>query len=211
MPKQIDALIFDYAGTISSARYFRKPCPGVPDWDGLVQELVFGDPDYCDAWMRGEITLVEVACRIADGCGGDWEAVLDCLAAGCAEMPEQASVIGLARALKARGVPIGLVTINMDVFTEVVVPRHGYDRLFDVIVNSADHGTIDKTQLWPRAFAALGAGVGYANSLLIDDSEHQVLSFRAKGGSAIRYLDEGSIAQGIGAYRIGKGAFNPLP
>jgi len=43
----------------------------------------------------------------------------------------------------------------MDAFTRVVVPAHGFERVFDVVVNSADYGTEDKNALCEIAFGQL--------------------------------------------------------
>jgi hypothetical protein len=62
--------------------------------------------------------------------------------------------------------------------------------VFDVIVNSADYGEVDKRKLWPVAFERLGLEIGYTNSLLIEDGEVEPAWFRAAGGMAYQYVGE---------------------
>jgi hypothetical protein len=78
----------------------------------------------------------------------------------------------------------------MDVFSEVVVPAHGLDRVFDVILNTADYRELRKEVLWDGAFALLGDGLGYSNSLLIEDGPAEPARFRARGGHAYQYTDD---------------------
>ena len=83
-----------------------------------------------------------------------------------------------------------MVTDNMDVFSKVVIPAHGLDAQFDVIINSADFQEIRKDRLLPVAFERLGDGIGYANSLLIEDGENEPALFRAAGGTAYQYSND---------------------
>ena len=83
-----------------------------------------------------------------------------------------------------------LVTGNMEVFTQIVVPSHHLDQMFNAIVNSSDYGEGRKEILWPIAFSQLGPGYTYANSLLIEDSIGNVERFRALGGVAHHYTND---------------------
>ena len=91
---------------------------------------------------------------------------------------------------KMAGRKIALVTDNMDVFTKVVIPAHKLDRLFDVIVNSSDYREIRKDILWSIAFERLGDGIGYADSLLIEDGETEPERFRQLGGYSCQYSND---------------------
>ena len=83
----------------------------------------------------------------------------------------------------------------VDVFNDVVVPAHGLEQMFDVILNTYDYHELDKRVLWPVAFERLGPGIGYDNSLLIEDSLNAVEQFRAAGGYAYQYRgDEAFVA-----------------
>jgi FMN phosphatase YigB (HAD superfamily) len=112
------------------------------------------------------------------------------LEASCRALRFNPAVEALARQLQTDGVPTALVTVNMDCFSELVVPHHRLGELFDVVVNSADHDSLDKRDLWPLAFEALDVPSGYAGSWLIDDSVRNVETFRRLGGRAILYVDD---------------------
>lgn len=184
---RIDAAIFDYGFTLSSEYYFNIAHPRIPDWNRLVQECAFRNEDYEHRWIRGKAKLPELASLLSQRTGLPQEEILRCLRDGCRNLRENQAVIDFARKLKREEIPLGLVTGNFDVFTEIVVPSHGYTELFDVIVNSADCGETDKRILWPIAFKLLGNNIGYGNSLLIEDTENEVAWFKEAGGMAIRY------------------------
>jgi hypothetical protein len=83
-----------------------------------------------------------------------------------------------------------LVTANMDVFTEVVVPAHDLDSVFDVVLNTADCRTLDKAILWRKAFRAFGPEHSFSSALLIEDSPRMIDLFRSSGGFAYRYEED---------------------
>ena len=186
----IQAVIFDYGFTMSSEYYFNVWHPRIPRWNELIQESIFSDEGVTNDWMRGRIGLRDIAGILHERTGVDSGSILGCLKDGCRNLRENRAVVEFAGQLKGQGIPIGVVTVNYDVFNEVIVPEHGYDELFDVILNSCDFGEIDKRMLWPIAFSRLGDHIEYGNSLLIEDGEKQPQQFRDAGGHAIEYVDD---------------------
>ena len=78
----------------------------------------------------------------------------------------------------------------MDVFSEVVVPSHGLDSVFDLVLNTSDHRTLDKAVLWRKALRTFGPGFSFSTSLLIDDSPRMISLFRSLGGHAYQYKED---------------------
>jgi hypothetical protein len=191
----IRCVMFDYGFTLSSGLYFNVSPPGVPEWPDLVQRVVFGRDDITQPWMRGEIGLNDVAAVLAQETGLGSEELVGFLHQGCTDLGFNEGVYRFADWVRSSPLQSALVTVNMDVFSDVVVPSHGLDALFDVIVNSADVGTCDKTILWQVAFESLGSGVSYRDSLLVDDREEYAEAFRGLGGVAHRYLGDENLAQ----------------
>jgi FMN phosphatase YigB (HAD superfamily) len=189
----IRCVVFDYGFTLSSGFYFNVSPPGVTDWEERLQKTVFrgNDDTITDPWMRGEIGLAEIAGLLTREIGLGTEEILWYLRRGCTDLGFNEEVYQFARWVRSNSLKSVLVTANMDVFSDVVVPSHGLDDLFDVIVNSADVGTCDKTVLWSLAFNALGCGISYRDSLLIEDGEKNPAAFRKLGGVAHQYLGEG--------------------
>jgi FMN phosphatase YigB (HAD superfamily) len=160
-----------------------------------ISALVFGDnsPRWADPWMRGELSSMDVAHYLATHTPYAVEELLQSLRQGCSDMRLNPAVWDLAQQQRGLGRKLALVTGNMDVFSETIVPAHGLDEVFHAIVNSADYGTLDKTMLWQHAFDLLGEGCTFANSLLIEDSRANVEHFRALGGQAYQYTDDASL------------------
>lgn len=199
------AVIFDYGFTVSSEYYFNVPHPRIPDWNALIQTHVFDDKEFAGDWMHGRVGVDDIARMVHRETGETCESVRHYLRQGCENLRENTAVVEFARNLRRADTPIALVTVNFDVFSDVVVPAHGYSDLFPVIINSSDHGEIDKRKLWPVAFKKLGPGIGYRNCLLIEDSVKELGQFRAAGGQAIGYTNDAAFASQIGEYTTSLG------
>lgn len=182
-----DCVVFDFHRTLCSDVFFRPLGESVL---ARIQQLLWGpDQTLLDQWMTGRISASGIAEHLSGHLGipaGEIEAGLR---ESCRDLVLNQAVWEFAQAVRAVGKRTALVTVNMDVFTEEVVPSHGLDRVFEVIVNSADHGELDKRKLWPVAFQSLGEGIGYANSFLIEDGEDSPLAFAEAGGKAYQYSD----------------------
>jgi hypothetical protein len=189
-PAQIKCVIFDSGFTLMSDYYFKISPPGIPQWFDIIQKEIFGDPSIADPWMRGELATLDIAGVLSRHIPLDIPTIAATMERGCQHLSFNQVVWDFAVVQKASGRKTALVTGNYDVFTKVVVPAHGLDQLFDVILNSSDYHEIRKEILWPIAFERLGGGIGYANSLLIEDGESQPALFRSHGGFAYQYHND---------------------
>ena len=189
-PAQIKCVILDFGYTLSPDHYFKIAPPGLPQWQAVIQKIIFGEPSIVIPWMRGELTSLDIAGILSKHFPLDIHTIAALMEKGCQNLNFNQAVWDFAVAQKANGRKTALVTDNMDVFTKVVVPAHGLDMLFDVTINSSDFHEIRKEVLWPIAFERLGDGIGYANSLLIEDGESEPAMFRACGGSAYQYQSD---------------------
>ncbi len=199
----IKCVVFDFAFTLSSAFYFRTLGEEALQ---TVSNVLFNNPDsgISSAWMTGEISSHDVAEFLSPYLSLPASYILDALRDGCANLRFNDAVLQFAIAQRRLGRKTALVTVNSDVFTDVVVPTHDLNSVFDAIVNSSDHGTMDKTQLWPIAFQRLGPGYGYHNSLLIEDNERMVGSFRSLGGAAHQYQNDESFLAWLNTIQDGE-------
>ena len=140
--------------------------------------------------MLGDLALVDIARIVGQYVDLPLPTIVETMERGCTNMTFNQAVWSFAGAQRAQGRKTALVTANMDVFTKVVVPAHGLDRVFDVILNTADAHELRKDVLWDRAFALLGDNLGYADSLLVEDGPKEPALFRARGGYAYQYTDD---------------------
>lgn len=185
-PRRIKSVVFDFAGTLCSEPYFT---PLGQDSLKAIGQLVFGDNSlqWADPWMKGDISSQDIAQYLSRSLPEIQDRILSALREGCSALNFNSAVYNFAVAQRQAGRKTALVTANMDVFTEVVVPARGLDRVFDVVLNTADHHTLDKSILWRRAFSILGSGRSFSSALLIDDSPRMIAMFRSLGGFAYQY------------------------
>jgi phosphoserine phosphatase len=185
-PTQINSVIFDFSGTLASGRYFALLGQGSLD---IIGDLVFGknSTQWADPWMKGELTSDDITSYLAQKLGKPKERIVSALYKGCSTMVFNPAVRCFAAQQRAGVRKTALVTVNMDVFTNIVVPAHRLDRLFDLVLNTSDYRTLDKSKLWRTALCEFGPEYSFASSLLIDDNPRMVSLFRSLGGQAFQY------------------------
>ncbi len=188
-PAQIESVIFDFAGTLCCGRYF-EPL-GQKSLDA-IGPLVFGHNStrWADPWMRGDLTSQDIAAYLSKHLAESEGAILAALRQGCSSMTFNPAVHGFALQQRNAGRKTALVTGNMDIFTEVVVPAHGLDSIFDLVLNTSDHRTLDKRVLWRKALERFGPEFSFSSAILIEDSPAAVSRFKSLGGHAYRYEDD---------------------
>ena len=188
--EKADCVVFDFHRTLCSDLFFRPLGESVV---ACIQALLWGqDQTLFNQWLTGQVKASGIAAYLSGLLGIPACRIEEALREGCREFVLNEAVWGFAQAVRAAGKRTALVTVNADVFSEETVPAHGLDRVFDVIVNSADRGDMDKLRLWPVAFEALGTHIGYANSFLIEDGEDSPRRFTEAGGKAYQYRDDGT-------------------
>ena len=185
-PTRIDSVIFDFAGTLASGRYFEPLGQHALD---VISDLVFDrdSTQWADPWMKGVLASEDIAAYLAHHLTEPKDRILSALHQGCASMVLHPAVHDFAVKQRSSMRKTALVTLNMDVFTDIVVPAHRLDCLFDLVLNSADFRTLDKSVLWRKAFDEFGAQHSFATSLLIDNCPRMISLFRSLGGQAFQY------------------------
>jgi len=194
------AVLFDFDGVLCKGRFYEKTLlPDHPEVYGWIQRNVFGNKELVQKWMRGQVSSMDINGLIAENTGINHETLGELYRESIRKMELDSEVKELAESLKLSGRKIGLVTDNMDIFTEITVPNHRLNELFDIIVNSADHGVLKKEaegKLFNIALTALGETIG--NSLMIDDSEATIEFYRQKGGSGLIYKNPAELKKFVG-------------
>ena len=196
-----DCVVIDFYGTLCSDPFWRPL--GERALATIYQTLWLGDQALLNSWMSGQASAAEVCRRLSAPLGMPAGAVEEALRESCRAFVFNDAVWKFAQAARGAGKRTALVTVNMDVFSEEVAGSHHLDRVFETIVNSADHGHLDKRRLWPIAFQALAGDIGYANSFLIEDGDEGSAKFRAAGGGAYQYTDDEAFRTWIGGRRRG--------
>lgn len=177
-------ILFDFDGVLCRGRFYKETLlssyPKIYDW---IQENIFGNEKIVLDWMRNNIISTDINKMIAENTGIKYELLTELYEESIRKIELEKEVKKLAESLKSFGKKIGIVTDNMDVFTEIIIPNHQLDELFDVVINSADYGLLKKDKkgkLFDIALTELEEKI--ENSLMIDDSESTIELYKRKGG-----------------------------
>lgn len=189
----IRAILIDFDGVLCLDRFYTNDLsqthPEVYVW---IQKNIFEhDRELVRKWMRGEINSETMNEDIAKRVG---------IAAGTLKAAFQKSVenmkmderlLELISTMRSRGIKVGLVTDNMDVFSTITKQNHDLERKFDVVLNSADYGFLKKEQngkLLDIALEQLGEK-DISKSVMMDNQQSVIDLYVSKGGQGYLYTD----------------------
>jgi len=188
---KFQAVLFDFDGVLCHDHFYDKTFlaerPEVCAW---VNTHIFNDAELTRKWMRGQMSSIEINEFVADGTGIDFSVVQKKFEDSIRLMRLDERVVQLAERLMLSGIKTGIVTDNMDVFSSITVPDKNLDELFNVILNSSDHGLLkqdDNGKVFDVALEALDVKI--ENALHIDDSPKNIELFKNKGGNGFLYKD----------------------
>lgn len=189
---KVRCVVFDYGDTLCSDPYFRELGA---DFLQVVNTQIFGEssPEWADRWLRGELAAEDIVARLSSLTGRSTAEIMAGLRLGCSRIRPFPAIWQFAQTQHGFGRKTALVTLNYDIFSRVIVPAVGFDRVFDVIVNSSDYRTDDKVAMWEIAFRRLD-DCAFENSLLFDDKLKHVERFRARGGQAYQFTGDAQFA-----------------
>lgn len=185
------AVLFDFDGVLCKGKFYEATLlpeyRKIYDW---IQKNIFGNDELVRKWMINQINSADINQLIAENTGIQYETLKELYEESVRKKKLEKEIISLAKQLKMSGKKIGIVTNNMDVFTQITIPTHQLDIVFDGIINSADHGLLKKDnegKLFDIALTILGENI--ENSLMIDDSEQTIELYKKKGGHGFIYRD----------------------
>jgi hypothetical protein len=175
----LQAVLWDFGDTLADERWMLAPLDGAPDWPATYRQVLDGG-DLADRWNSGAATSAEVAQVFGEALGVPAERILGHMRACCLNVCLYADVMALAAGLAA---PQAIVTINPDMFSEVVVPACNLHARFQAIVTSWEERTLSKADLCDIAMSRLPGAVDRDACLLIDNRIENVVEWRARGGA----------------------------
>jgi hypothetical protein len=187
----LQAVLWDFGDTLADERWMLAPLDGAPGWPGVYRRVLDGG-DLADRWNIGSATAEEVAEELGDELGVPGRAILRHMHACCRSIGIYLDVMALAAKLEA---PQAIVTINPDIFSDVVVPAYKLRAQFAAIVTSWEEQTLSKADLCDAAMSRLPGAVDREACLLIDNRADNVAEWRARGGSAWLFEGYGSLAE----------------
>jgi FMN phosphatase YigB (HAD superfamily) len=170
-------LLWDFGDTLVDERWMRRPPAEFPTWEAVWLDVM---GDHADDWNVGRVGRAEVFGAIAERSGMSAAAVKSHARTCCERLLFNETAWRLA---SERRLPQALVTVNPDLFADFVVPAHGLDDVFDVIVMSFEELTDDKPTLCDIALDRLGFTGPRSDALLIDNRRDLVEAWRDVGGT----------------------------
>ena len=140
-------------------------------------------------WDLGQVTSADVAKELAQALGCQANKILTHMQWCSRNITFYPRIMGLAANLS---VPQAIVTINSDIFSEVVVPAYDLTRRFSVVVASWQEGTVNKADLCEIAIERLPGAIEPRNCLLIDNKLENVEEWKQRRGVGLHFQDERS-------------------
>jgi beta-phosphoglucomutase-like phosphatase (HAD superfamily) len=185
----IRAILWDFGDTLADERWMLTPPGDEPAWSSawLATMDALGP-----RWSIGDASSADVAVDVAARLAWPVERARAHMRATCERIdfyPGVRELIALAQ------VPQALVTVNPDIFSEVVAPAYGLTGIFAAIVTSWEEGTTDKAALATAAMRRLGADLMPPQCLLIDNLEPNVAAWKAVGGRAHHFTSPENLAR----------------
>lgn len=195
MKKTIKAVIFDFGNVLSEDYFYTTLDPEI--YEKISYDIFHSPNKLADDWMRGEINSHDVNRVIADKHNLSLDLLERELEKSVKLMKLNNSLLDFAREIKKKKVKIILLTDNMDIFQEVLVPHNKLNLLFDFIMPSFEHKMLKQDDNGRLANIAISKlGVNYPETLFIDDSKPFGEIIENKGGNFYLYK-KGSGEKGV--------------
>lgn len=182
-------VFWDFDGVWSKDLFYKSFPHDYPLVWEFIQAHVWGPngENRVDRWMKGELNMDDINVHISKGTGMDFKSLSKRFLDDVAQMEIEMRHIPIIEKLKKKGVKVGMITNNMNVFDIVTKPRLKLDQLFNnMVFNSFTYKMMKADGLFDIAMRSIGH-VDYATTLLIDDSPRARTAFEAKGGQTYAY------------------------
>lgn len=186
-------VFFDFDGVLCNGRFYKTLLPTYSEVYDWIQTNIFRNKELVKKWMRNEINSSYINQLIVEKTAISSNLLDKLYHDSIYKMELQKDVLDIVGSLKLLSKKVGIITDNMDVFSQITIPNHKLDSLFDIIINSSDYGLLkndENGKLFDIALSSLGEK--FENSLMVDDSEPTINLFKKRGGHGFVYenLDE---------------------
>jgi FMN phosphatase YigB (HAD superfamily) len=186
-------LLWDFGDTLVDERFLWVCPPGVPGWTDCYRTIVAGE--FGARWNAGAATSDELAMEMAPRLGMLTKSVRAHIDRSCRRIRFFDHAWTAAR---EHTLPQAIVTVNPDLFREIIASTYRLAEVFDAIVVSAEEGTEVKADLCAVAAERLGCD-DPAEALLLDNIEANVDAWRARGGVAYWFRGDDDFGRAFAA------------
>ena len=185
---QVRCLLWDFGDTLCDETFIWS---SGPEWMTVYETF---DDGWANDWCTGDMDTIAFARAASKYISLDPEEIV-------AHMRERCKHIDFFEFTyafyKARQLPQAIVTVNPDLWSETIVPLHGFDETADVIVSSWEEGTIDKGILCGLALERLKNGCQPSEALLIDNKSSNLDAWAQHGGIGYLYTTDRTFKQDV--------------
>ena len=186
---QIRCLLWDFGDTLCDETFIWS---SGPEWMAVYQS--FDDGGLGAAWSLGEIDTREFANQLSKRMQWSADAIV-------AHMSERCHHIEFFREtyafFQARHLPQAIVTVNPDLFSQLIVPICDFEARCDAIVTSWEEGTIDKAVLCRLAIDRMGVSCENSAALLIDNQGANLEDWAECGGAGYLHCSDDRFARDV--------------
>ncbi|MEM7113278.1 MAG: hypothetical protein AAF614_12660 [Chloroflexota bacterium] len=196
---KINCVLFDFGDTLALEQWMLQSSAAYPEWESTYRREIWNVAEIGEQWGRGELASADIAQRMATALTISPEAAHQQMVENCKKLTYFPHIMAYVQKRRQLGMKQAILTLNADIFSDVVVPHYQLHTLFDVVVNSCHHGTLDKAELSQHVFAHYGGDIGFHNGLLIDNSQHHLDRFAAQGGATYLFTTDEQFASDLAA------------
>lgn len=192
MPTEVKCLLWDFGDTLCNERFIWGASKA---WMALYRSF---DDGWAEDWNTGAMDTR----RFAERAGQQLGISPDEVVAHMEERSRHVEFYPFTYAyFKVAHLPQAIVTVNPDLWTNLIVPLHALDAHVEVIVASWEEATTDKRVLCRRALERMGGNHLPHQALLIDNKESNVAAWRECGGLGYHYVSderfEADVSRGV--------------
>ena len=187
--KAISSLIFDFNGVLSVSRFYSTLEESQPELYQSINQYIFRQsPELIKLWMRGKINYQDFNAVVAERLHTEKKLLDNHLLASGRKISLNPKLLNFIQSLRQSGAKVMLLTDNMDVFSQIIIPHYNLSQYFDYIVNSADYHLLKDDNNHQLVTDTLKlSGSFFSETLLVDDSNSIIQYFQSNGGESYLY------------------------
>jgi FMN phosphatase YigB (HAD superfamily) len=193
----VTLVLVDFGNTLAEETFMRCDSEAFPHWTSVWMDVM---TEARVDWDTGRMSAGELAARLASEFGCTSEAVRAYMSELCRQLVFYPAINVAVRSRRARGGRQVLVTVNPDLFDEVVA-HYSLAQHFDAVVTSAASGTDDKVELCHEALRRMGVE-NPADTVLIDNMPFNVEGWAAAGGMGYPFTSDDAFARDVRSGRV---------
>jgi FMN phosphatase YigB (HAD superfamily) len=189
--------LIDFGNTLAEETFMRRDSESFPTWTSTwLRTMTKTRLD----WDTGRLSTDELADVIAAEVGCRAEAVRGYMSQLCRRVDFYPTINAALRRRRARGGRQALVTVNPDLFEEVVSHYSLLDS-FDAVITSSSQGTHDKVELCWRALELMGVD-DPSDTVLIDNLQVNIDGWVTAGGKGYLFVEDDGFADDVARGKV---------